>query len=121
MYCRDKKYGSFTSFKVLSLWIYLTSDIKLIREIFTNHEKFNTRGANGIRYFIPKSLLGLENCDALWKQHRNIIIGAFTETYLKKYSIEILSIGKKLQENLLVNGLVPNINELMGNVAYEVL
>jgi cytochrome P450 len=76
---------------------------------------------NGIRYFIPKSLLGLENCDQLWKQHRNIIIGAFTETYLKRYSEDILAVGKRLEENLIqTGGSVSNINELMANVAYEV-
>lgn len=117
---REKKYGEFLSFQVLSLWIYLTSDPILIREVYTQLDIFQTRGANGIRYFIPKSLLGLENCDQLWKQHRNIIIGAFTETYLKRYSEEIISVGKNLETNLLKNGLVENINDLMANVAYEV-
>jgi hypothetical protein len=105
---------------VLSLWIYVTSDLSFVREIYSKTEIFQTRGANGIRYFIPKSLLGLENCDQLWKQHRNIIIGAFTETYLKKYSVEIIGVGKKLEESLLSNGLVTNINETMADVAYEV-
>lgn len=117
---RNAEYGSFTAFKVLSLWIYLTSDLDFVREIFSNYEVFQTRGANGIRYFIPKSLLGLENCDQLWKQHRNIIIGAFTETYLKRYSDEIIEVGKKLEDNLLTKGLVLNINETMADVAYEV-
>jgi hypothetical protein len=117
---RNTEYGPFTAFKVLSLWIYVTSDISFVREIFSNSEVFQTRGVNGIRYFIPKSLLGLENCDQLWKQHRNIIIGAFTETYLKRYSVEILGVGKKLEENLSANGLVHNINETMADVAYEV-
>lgn len=118
---REESYGKIMSFQVLSLWLYGVSDPVLIQEVYTQLQKFQTRGKNGIAYFIPNSLLGLENCDQLWKQHRNIIVGAFTESYLRKYSNEIISVGKQLEANLMKDGLVKNINDLMGEVAYQVV
>ena len=92
-----------------------------MNEIFSNNKVFQSRGLNGIKYFIPQSLLGLEHSDEQWRAHRNILIGAFTESYLRKYSEEIVSRGNCLVDVLTRDGHVSDINRLMSDVTYEVI
>jgi cytochrome P450 len=98
----------------------LCSDPDIVTEIFTKNKLFQTRGLNGMKFFIPLSLLGFAESDEQWKAHRNILVGAFTESYLRKYSEEIVSCGERLSAGLKENGTVDSINRLMTDVTYEV-
>ena len=65
-------YGKVTSFRVISTPFFVIADRELVSQIYSHtHSKvFTTRGKNGIKFFIPMSLLGFENTDAQWKRHR---------------------------------------------------
>lgn len=108
------------SFRVLSKWLYLCADPNIITEIYTKNKIFQTRGLNGMKFFIPLSLLGFAESDEQWKAHRNILVGAFTESYLRKYSEEIVNCGNRLIADLKANGTVESINRMMTDVTYEV-
>ena len=114
-------YGGIFVFRVVNSYIYVCSDYNLINEVYTNSRQFQTRGKNGIKYFIPMSLLGVEHCDQQWKDHRKILNGAFTDQYLKQYSIEILQVGREMVNVLLKNGHIEDINEYMFTIAYNIL
>jgi hypothetical protein len=60
------------SFRVVSVQFFVIADREMIDQIYSHtHSKvYTTRGKNGMKYFIPKSLLGFEHTDAQWKRHR---------------------------------------------------
>mmetsp|Transcript_28229 Transcript_28229/g.47746 ORF Transcript_28229/g.47746 Transcript_28229/m.47746 type:complete len:428 (+) Transcript_28229:110-1393(+) len=97
-----KEYGAITHFRVLSLQFFVISDRDLVTQMFshTSSKIYTTRGRNGMKYFIPKSLLGFTHTDAQWKRHRSLIVGAFTETFLKKYFSSIVEVGEKVSNEL---------------------
>ena len=60
------------NFRILNFQYYLVTDPELISEVYSlsKSKVFDTRGKNGIKYFIPQSMLGFEFTDARWKTHR---------------------------------------------------
>lgn len=117
---RAREFGDFTYFRVNEKQLYLATDPRIVNEVFTKNKVFQTRGTNGMKFFIPESLLGYGQSHEKWKAHRNILVGAFTESYLKKYSEEIVDCGNRLIASLKNDGVVADINKLMSDVTYEV-
>lgn len=117
----SREYGAFWSFQVFNMTAYVVTDNDLIQTLFERQKVFPSRGQNGIEFFIPESLLGYADNCAKWKQHRSILSNVFTDSCLKQYVDDMMTIGHELVRKLSADEIVSDINEFFAQVAYDVL
>ena len=101
--------------------MYSVADPDLAKEVFKKTAIFPARLKGGLTVFLPNSLLGIHENNAMWKKHRTILSKAFTDKYLKQYSEEIISVSNELIHELHSDNVIRNINKKMADITYRIV